>query len=306
MSPAISDRRGANPGAVLGSTFAPAKINLALHVTGRRTDGYHCLDSLVVFATVGDTVEAIADPEATEPSLEITGPFADGLTVEPDNLVLRAARAHAVAGGQIEGLKLRLTKRLPIASGIGGGSADAAATIRLLQEISPLPDNREQEILRLATALGADVPMCLRSQSLRATGIGDILEPVSGLPPLPMLLVNPGVAVSTPAVFKRLAAADNPALPDIPAIFADVASLANWLATTRNDLEAPAIAALPAIADGIATIGATTDCRLARMSGSGATVFGLFPDMPSAERAASHIRARHPDWWIEATMAAAV
>jgi len=295
------DRSGAEPGSVLGSAFAPAKVNLALHVTGRRADGYHRLDSLVAFAAIGDTIEAIDDPAATEPSLAIQGPFATGLAIEPDNLVLRSARIHAAAGGRIDGLALRLTKRLPVASGIGGGSADAAATLRLLGAISPLPDARASELAALAASLGADVPMCLLSTPARASGIGEILEPVPGLPTLPMLLVNPGIAVSTPAVFKRLERADNPALPPIPSAFADSAEVAEWLRATRNDLEAPAIAALPPIADVIARVDAEPGCLLARMSGSGATVFGLFPDTASVDRAAARIRAAHPAWWVVST-----
>jgi 4-diphosphocytidyl-2-C-methyl-D-erythritol kinase len=299
------DRSGAGPGCVLGSAFAPAKVNLALHVTGRRTDGYHRLDSLVAFAAIGDTIEAIADPAATEPSLAILGPFAAGLAVGPENLVLRAARAHAAAGGRIDGLTLRLTKRLPVASGIGGGSADAAATLRLLGAISTLPGERASELPALAASLGADVPMCLLSTPARASGIGEILEPVSALPALPMLLVNPGIAVSTPAVFQRLERADNPALPPIPSTFADMAAVAEWLRATRNDLEAPAIAALPPIADVIARVDAEPECLLARMSGSGATVFGLFPDTASVDRAAARIRADHPTWWVVSTRTAA-
>jgi len=296
---------GAGSGAVVGTAFAPAKINLALHVTGRRADGYHRLDTLVVFADIGDTIEAISAPLAPEPWLEIVGPFAAGLDAGPDNLVLRAARAYAAAGGRIDGLGLRLTKRLPVASGIGGGSADAAATLRLLMDIRPRSTS-SGDMLALATSLGADVPMCLSSASLRATGIGEILAPVDGLPRLPMLLVNPGIGVSTPAVFKRLERPDNPALPEFPAAFRDVIAVADWLGQTRNDLEAPAIAALPAIAEVIDAVAASEGCRMARMSGSGATVFGLFADRADAERAAGRIAASHPGWWVAATTAAAV
>ena len=296
---------GAGSGAVIGTAFAPAKINLALHVTGRRADGYHCLDSLVVFADIGDTIEAIAAPLSPQPGLDIVGPFAAGLDTGPDNLVLRAARAYATIGGRIDGLALRLTKRLPVASGIGGGSADAAATLRLLADIAPLPAPRPEEMQTIATSLGADVPMCLRSRSLRAAGIGEILTPLDGLPRLPMLLVNPGIAVSTPAVFKKLQRADNPALPAIPTAFRDVAAVADWLGQTRNDLETPAISALPVIAEVIAAIRATEGCRIARMSGSGATVFGLFADPLQADMAAREIAVRHPGWWVAATTAAA-
>jgi 4-diphosphocytidyl-2-C-methyl-D-erythritol kinase len=294
---------GADSGTLLGSAFAPAKINLALHITGRRADGYHRLDSLVVFAAVGDTIEAIAAPNSTEPALDMIGPFAAGLDGGSDNLVMRAAHAHAAAGGRIDGLALRLIKRLPVASGIGGGSADAAATLRLLDKIAPLPSRDPDARLAMATSLGADVPMCLHSSPLRATGIGEWVDPLYPFPALPMVLVNPGIAVSTPAVFKRLQHADNLPLPEIPPAFADPAALVEWLVQTRNDLEAPAIEALPVIADCLAALNETAGCRLARMSGSGATVFGLFADASMAERAAERIAAQHPDWWVVATTA---
>jgi 4-diphosphocytidyl-2-C-methyl-D-erythritol kinase len=290
--------KGAGSGPLSGSEFAPAKINLALHVTGRRVDGYHALDSLVVFAAIGDTIEALPAPQATSPSLTIAGPFAPGLDAGADNLVLRAVQSYSEQGGAIAGFDLRLDKHLPVASGIGGGSADAAATLRLLARIAPLA---AAPCARIAPALGADVPMCLRSTPLRATGIGAELAPVAGLPRLPMVLVNPGVAVSTPAVFRALARRDNPGLPPLPAGFADAAALADWLGATRNDLEAPAIALNPEIADALAVLRGPGGCLLARMSGSGATVFGLFPDDASAAQAAGRIAATRPDWWVVAT-----
>jgi 4-diphosphocytidyl-2-C-methyl-D-erythritol kinase len=300
----IGKARDAAPGVVLGAEFAPAKINLALHVTGRRADGYHTLDSLVVFAAIGDTIEATTAPRNAEPTLVIDGPFSDGLDGGPGNLVLRAMRAHATMGGRVEGLHLRLDKQLPVASGIGGGSADAAATLRLLARLAPLPSASTDGQEAVAATLGADVPMCLRSTPLRATGIGEVLAAVAGVPRLPMVLANPRVAVSTPAVFRRLDRADNSGLPALPAAFADAGALAAWLRETRNDLEAPAIAALPVIAELVAAVDATERCLLARMSGSGATVFGLFPDDASAARAADRLAAVHPEWWIVATHAA--
>lgn len=305
MTAAEDVRPVAGPGRVLGAAFAPAKINLALHVTGRRADGYHLLDSLVAFAGIGDTIEAVANPSATEPGLSITGPFAAGLETGPDNLVLRAAHAHAAAGGRIGGFDLHLAKRLPVASGIGGGSADAAATLRLLAEIAPLPAKAADALRAQAERLGADVPMCLDSMPLRATGIGEAIERLPRFPSLPMVLLNPGVAVSTPAVFRGLARADNPPLPALPPVFADAAAVAGWLGATRNDLEAPAVAAEPVIAELLAVMRAEEGCRLARMSGSGATVFGLFATMAEAERAAAAISAAHPGWWIAATATAA-
>ncbi|WP_029075714.1 4-(cytidine 5'-diphospho)-2-C-methyl-D-erythritol kinase [Kaistia adipata] len=303
MTGQVAKARGADSGPLPVSEFAPAKVNLALHVTGRRADGYHTLDSLVVFAAIGDTVEAVPAPGAASPSLSITGPFAAGLDAEPDNLVLRAAEAYAARGGAIAGFDLRLDKRLPVASGIGGGSADAAATLRLLARIAPLPRPAADPCATIAPRLGADVPMCLRSTPLRARGIGEQLQPVTGLPWLPMVLVNPRVAVSTPAVFKALVRRDNPGLADMPVAFADAAALARWLETTRNDLEAPATALIPAIAEARAGLAAAPGCLLARMSGSGATVFGLFPDDASAARAATALVAAHPGWWVAATHA---
>jgi 4-diphosphocytidyl-2-C-methyl-D-erythritol kinase len=293
--------RGAGLAPPLGFEPAPAKINLALHVTGRRADGYHALDSLVVFAAIGDTIEAVPSPHASTPSLAISGPLATGLDAGADNLVLRAVHAYASQGGTISGFDLRLDKQLPVASGIGGGSADAAATLRLLARIAPI--SATDPCAAIAPALGADVPMCLLSAPLRATGIGDRLQPVGGLPRLPMVLVNPRVAVSTPTVFKALAQRDNPGLPALPAAFADTADLAAWLATPRNDLEAPAMAVLPGIADALTKMRVTENCLLARMSGSGATVFGLFPDDDAATRAAVRIQAARPDWWTVATHA---
>ncbi|WP_336799352.1 4-(cytidine 5'-diphospho)-2-C-methyl-D-erythritol kinase [Kaistia sp. MMO-174] len=304
MTAAEDVRPVAGPGRRLGAAFAPAKINLALHVIGRRADGYHLLDSLVAFAGIGDAIEAIANPSTTEPRLTITGPFAAGLEAGPDNLVLRAALAHTTAGGRIDGFDLRLTKSLPVASGIGGGSADAAATLRLLTEIAPLPATAADTLRTQAERLGADVPMCLISTPLRATGIGETIEPLPGFPSLPMVLVNPGVAVSTPAVFRGLARADNPPLPALPPVFSDAEAVAEWLKTTRNDLENPAIAALPLIAASLAEMAATDGCRLARMSGSGATIFGLFATWTEAERAAAALSNAHPAWWVVATMTA--
>lgn len=264
---------------------APAKLNLALHVTGRRGDGYHLLDSLVCFAAMGDVVTLSPGPL----SLTIDGPFAAGLEAGDDNLCLRAAR---LAGGQAA---IRLTKALPVASGIGGGSADAAAVLRGLARLGhPLPDRTER--------LGADVPVCLASRPARMQGIGEVVTPLPPLPALHLVLVNPRVAVPTPAIFAGLARRDNPPLPPIPA-FADADALIGWLAGTRNDLQAPAIAAAPIIAqvlDALSGQGA----RLARMSGSGATCFGLFADAASASRAAAAL-ARNGWWAVPTELASA-
>ncbi|AXQ94341.1 4-(cytidine 5'-diphospho)-2-C-methyl-D-erythritol kinase [Cereibacter azotoformans] len=268
--------------------FARAKINLTLHVTGQRPDGYHLLDSLVVFADVGDRVR-------TEPaealSLAITGPQAVNLPVSDDNLVLRAARAM---GGQ--GARITLEKHLPVASGIGGGSADAAATLKALAELWQRPLPEAAAVLRL----GADVPVCLEGRAVRMAGVGEILEPLAGpLPPAWLVLANPGVSVPTPPVFKALARRDNPPMPERLPDWGSADELAAFLAAMRNDLEAPAIALAPEVAETRAALAAEPGCLIARMSGSGATCFGLFAEERPARAAAEALRAAHPGWWIE-------
>jgi 4-diphosphocytidyl-2-C-methyl-D-erythritol kinase len=266
--------------------FAPAKVNLALHVTGRRDDGYHLLDSLVVFPRIGDTLEA--EPSATL-TLAISGPFAEPLGAGRDNLVLRAAR---LVGGA--GASLRLTKRLPVASGIGGGSADAAATLRLLARLHGVSLPPEDAIL----GLGADVPVCLASRAARMSGIGERIEPLA-LPAFWLVLVNPGVAVPTATVFRTLARRENPPLPEMPS-HPDLDTLVSYLSATRNHLEAPARALQPAIADALAALLTQSGCRLARMSGSGATCCGIFGTQARAEAAALEIEQMEPGWWVAA------
>lgn len=268
--------------------FAPAKVNLALHVTGRRADGYHLLDSLVVFADVGDHVTVA---HADTLSLAVTGSqSADLLPVTDENLVLRAARAF----GPGQGARITLEKVLPVASGIGGGSADAAATLRALALLwqKPLPDTAA------LLALGADLPVCLAGKPARMQGIGEVVQPLAyPLPPAWLVLVNPRMPLSTPSVFAALNRSDNKAmLPMPPCPTAE--SLAQWLQSTRNDLQSPAIVAAPAIAKIIAALGATDNCLLARMSGSGATCFGLYATADDATTAANHIRASQPQWWV--------
>lgn len=280
---------------------APAKINLALHVTGRRTDGYHLLDTLVVHGAAADRVVARPldgrkpGPGPARIELAIAGPFADGLAADADNLVMRAARlleAEARRSGRPVGdVALRLEKHLPIASGLGGGSADAAATLRLLDRVWGLGFGLAR-LADLSLPLGADLPMCVWSAPLRARGIGETIDPIDGLPPLGLMLVNPGVAVATPAVFRALTRRDNPPLPQLPARFADVGGLVDWLAATRNDLEAAAIGVAPAIAEALSWLEAQPGCRLARMSGSGATCFGLFDAVPPAPPAVP------AGWWV--------
>lgn len=265
--------------------FAPAKINLTLHVTGQRPDGYHLLDSLVVFASVGDWVSAELSQTAT---LTISGPMAAGLHDSPNNLVQRAAALMNCAA------RLHLEKHLPVSSGIGGGSADAAATLRLLARLSGRALPPAAEIL----TLGADVPVCIQGQSLRMRGVGEKLTPIPPLPEAWLVLVNPGVGVSTPHVFKVLETKTNPPLPETIPAFASASDLAAFLKTQRNDLEAPAQAIAPQITVAKARLGAAEGCLLARMSGSGATCFGLFGDEHAAKAAEKAISQDHPKWWV--------
>lgn len=277
----------AEPDAGRVEEFAPAKINLALHVTGRRADGYHLLDSLVVFAGVGDRIVARRDRAL---SLAIDGPMAAGLETGEGNLVLRAARLAGIAG------RLTLTKVLPLASGIGGGSADAAATLRALGRLwgRPVPDPTE------VAALGADVPVCLAGRPARMEGVGERLSPLPPLPAAWLVLANPGVALPTPAVFAALAHRNQPPLPPFPGGWADAPALARWLQTARNDLEPPACGIAPVIGLARTTVAGLPGCLLARMSGSGATCFGLFADEMAARRGARLLAEAQPGWWVVA------
>lgn len=262
---------------------APAKINLALHVTGRRDDGYHTLDSLVVFADAADVLRV---RPAAAPSLRVTGPMAAGVPTDASNLVLRAAAAMGVSA------EIELEKHLPAAGGIGGGSSDAAATLRALAAMTGRAPPAD------LAALGADVPVCMAPGPARMRGIGEIVAPVATLPPLDAVLVNPGVAVPTPRVFSRLAGRENPQLPDPLPAFDGAAALIDWLAVQRNDLEPPARALAPEIDAALAALARAPGCRLARMSGSGATCFGLFVDAAAAARAAGSLA--RPGWWVRA------
>jgi 4-diphosphocytidyl-2-C-methyl-D-erythritol kinase len=265
--------------------FAPAKINLTLHVTGRRDDGYHLLDSLVVFADIGDRITL--SPGRGGLTLTVTGPMAAGVPSGNSNLALRAARLAGAAD-----LSITLEKHLPAAAGIGGGSSDAAAVLRALGAIDAD-----------ALALGADVPVCLPARSARMSGIGEVVAPLTGIPPLPAVLVNPGVAVPTAAVFAGLQCHDHAAMPPIPG-FAGVADCAAWLATQRNDLEPPALKLAPAIGQVLAAL-RDSGALLARMSGSGATCFGLYKDPDAARAAASTLAANRHEWWVAQTRLAA-
>lgn len=269
------------------SGFAPAKVNLFLHVTGKRADGYHLLDSLAVFPAVGDTIRLEPGEHL---SLRIGGRFGATLSAEPDNLVLRAARLLAEHAGIAPSGQLHLEKNLPVASGIGGGSADAAAALVLLAR----QWNFAPPLLEIALKLGADVPVCLASRPMRMAGIGEILTPAPRLPAFGMLLVNPGIPVATAAVFRaRSQAFSAPAA--LPAAWPDAAAMAAWLSAQKNDLEAPAIALAPGIAAVLAQLRALPGLLLARMSGSGATCFALFATPAAAAEAAACLK--QPDWW---------
>jgi 4-diphosphocytidyl-2-C-methyl-D-erythritol kinase len=274
---------------------APAKLNLYLHVVGRRPDGYHLLDSLVAFADDADVVEVRPDPAG--PVLEVTGPGASVLAGEPDNLALRAARALAEALGRPPAVSIRLDKRLPVAAGVGGGSADAAAVLRALALLWGLPDGHPAPAA-VAPALGADVPACLACRPCHMGGIGEEIDPAPPLPPVWTVLANPGVPCPTPPVVRaRTGPFAAPArLADAPA---DAGALAAALAERRNDLEAPARALVPAVGDVLAALADTPGCLLARMSGSGATCFGLYAG-PGAAAAAAAALADRPGWRVRA------
>ncbi len=254
--------------------FAPAKINLTLHVTGQRADGYHLLDSLVVFADIGDRLGFEAGPRMR---ITVTGPFAAGVPVDRQNLIWQAAELAGWTG------HITLVKNLPHGAGIGGGSSDAAAVLRAF--------GGGADALRL----GADVPVCLSQSPQRMRGIGEVLEQLTSLPDMEIVLVNPRVAVPTGAVFGGLVSKQNLPMPEVLPEFVDTAGFCHWLAGQRNDLEAPARAIAPQIE---AALEALDGALIARMSGSGATCFGLYAE--GAEQAAQRIAQASPTWWVRA------
>jgi 4-diphosphocytidyl-2-C-methyl-D-erythritol kinase len=277
-----------------------AKVNLTLRVLGRRSDGYHQLESLVAFADVGDGLQLQTGAPL---ALEIEGPYAEACGAPADNLVFKAAAAFAA---RVEGLRLGhfvLTKELPVASGIGGGSADAAAALRLLvhanRQIFAKVDFADARVRDVALGVGADVPVCLESRARIMRGVGDELLAPLDLPELPALLVNPGVHLSTREVFARLggkfSAASSAAVP------CDAAALIDWLAAQGNDLTEPAIVCVPVVAEVLSALTALPGARLARMSGSGPTCFAIFGSPAEAERAARALQAKHKAWWIQRT-----
>ena len=276
---------------------APAKVNLTLRVLGRRADGYHDLDSLVVFAGCADRLSLTPGGALT---LSVDGPRADLVGDAADNLVLKAARALAAQIPDVALGAFRLEKRLPVAAGLGGGSADAAAALRLLARANGL-DPADPRLFQAARATGADVPVCLDPRPRVMGGIGDRLSAALPLPAFSAVLVNPGAAVPTKRVFAGWSAAP------VPATALDVGALAKpmgredllrLLGAQPNDLESAAIAVAPVIADVLGALRSVPDCSLARMSGSGATCFGLFASAAAAAAAAKLLAVRYPDWWV--------
>ncbi len=290
------------------SELARAKINLALHVIGRRADGFHNIDSLVVFADVGDVLTA----ETAEPgrmSLRIDGAFAtalSGRTGHRDNLVIRAAEALAkLAPDGLGSTKLALTKRIPVAAGLGGGSADAAATLHLLNRMWKLGLSADA-LAGAGIKLGADVPMCLHARPLVASGMGEKITTASGIPALPLVLAFPGGGLPTASVFAALDDdQDRAGLPPLPSRFDSLLDFVFWLRQTRNDLANPAaeVSSLARAAAG--ALNRDPDSLFARMSGSGTSAFGIFLSLRAADRAAARTQADHPYWWVVATMSGA-
>lgn len=254
---------------------APAKVNLALHVTGQRGDGYHELDSFVVFADVMDNL-TLAPSDAMR--MKVNGAFADGVPSDVSNIAWKAAKLCG------QNFDITLTKNIPHGAGLGGGSSDAAAVLRSLDRAD------------LAVQLGADVPVCLWAGPQRMRGIGDVLDRVWPVPQFVLVLVNPGVHVATPDVFAELADKTNPPMTELPEGMDG--DWIGWLADQRNDLQPAAIRVAPVIADALAAL---EDAQIARMSGSGSTCFGIYPDLASGEAAAARIAEDHPDWWVTAS-----
>lgn len=284
---------GAKPAAT--SRYAWAKVNLFLEVTGRRADGYHEIDSLIVFAGIGDRLDF---RPAGDLEIDASGPFATALPPSQDNLVVRAARALAAQAGLPAQAHITLDKRLPAAAGIGGGSADAAATLEglaALWGIRPEPE----DLAAMAGTLGADVPVCLYGRPALVSGIGEVIERAPPVPPAWLVLVNPGVPLSTRDIFAARAAdfAPRRAWPGKAGTAAELAAL---LAGRRNDLEPPARRLAPAVGQVLERLAGAPEALFARMSGSGATCFALFAGPQEARAAAAAIAAEQPDWWVAA------
>ncbi len=280
--------------------FAPAKVNLFLHVGDKRPDGYHNLVSLIAFADTGDWIEV---RDAKRQSFSMTGPFADALKGETDNLVLRAARDLDVwaeeRGHKTTPVELILEKNLPIAAGIGGGSSDAAAVLHLLAEHWSLPIAID-ELEAIGQTLGADVPVCLRGCPTLVSGMGEILNRAPQLPAFSLVLVNPGIEVPTKRIFNTISVRSGVVPPLFPQSFDSARGFAMYLDRLFNDLAAPAKAIAPVIMHAESALVATEGCLIARMSGSGATCFGLYETEEAAIIAATQIAESNPSWWVKA------
>lgn len=275
--------------------LARAKVNLFLHVLGRRPEGYHMLRMMVVFPRIGDLITAEA---ASGLSLSVSGPFRDGLSTGGDNLTLGAAAALAARIGGARGAALHLEKNLPIAAGIGGGSADAGAALRLLARM--WPGANRADLHDIAFALGADAPMCLAQTPAIAGGIGERLSPAPAFPGFWIVLINPMTLLSTAEVFAGLERRENPAGAAPPARFVDLGHLTSWLSTQRNDMESAARKLRPEIGKVLSALAWDRTCRFHRMSGSGATCFGVYATEAEALAASDRLRAAEPGWWIAA------
>ncbi len=279
------------------TVHAPVKINLYLHVTGRREDGYHEVDTLIAFTGFGDEISA--EPSDTL-RISANGPFADELPQGEDNLVTRAVNALRHDAGEITSAHITLSKRIPLAAGVGGGSADAAAAMWAASRLWRLDTGKKVDLLTIGKPLGADVPACLYRRPSFASGIGQDLIASPTLPEAGVLLVNPGVKLSTPSVFKARTGGFSPNTAEPDADIDTVPKLARFLEDRANDLTGAAIKLCPAVEDVLYALDHTPGCRLARMSGSGATCFGLFDSPAAAEKAAADLDA--PDhWWRQAT-----
>lgn len=265
--------------------FAPAKINLALHVLGRRADGYHEINSVVAFADVGDALELRL---AAQTGLTVVGPFAAEVPVNSHNLVLKAHAAISTLVA-VPAIEMKLTKNLPVASGIGGGSADAAAALRGIARLAELQINAET-MQRLALTLGADVPVCMHGEACRMQGVGEIITPVQHLPAMAIVLANPLVACGTAEVFRAIGLKAGDSFRSE----LDIAATSAW----RNDMTEAAQRVLPAISQVLSALETLPNAQAVRMSGSGATCFALFHEFEQAQSAAMRLAALHPDWWV--------
>lgn len=283
-----------------GQEFAPAKVNLTLEVAGRRADGYHEIISLVAFAEVGDSLILHPAP-GRDITLATQGPFA--AAIDGDNLVLRAARTFLEVERKASGGHFLLDKRLPVAGGIGGGSADAAAAVRLLARANACDAGWPDRLRPALARLGADIPVCLTARASWVRGIGEEVAPIAGLPEVPAVLVNPGVPLPTGEVFAALGAPPlyNAAAVETPDRFSETGSLLSYLSAHPNELEAPARRLVPIIDEALAALAGTPGCLLARLSGSGPTCYGVFGSRAEVMGAADALAADYPGWWVTPT-----